>query len=113
VLSPTVRQHPHEPVFTVPAALLLEYLAAMAQGLTDEPDPFAEAVSLNKIHAMEYLTTDHGRGLNATTALGYRRHRDGTVEFFHERDPDHGWDPLPAAEYGWGADRERSNPPTA
>ncbi len=80
------RMFRHEPVFTVPTDLLAEYLLAMSERCRDQPDPLREALSLTKIHAMEYLTTDHGAGFNATTALGFRRTGRGDVEFFVEQD---------------------------
>ncbi|SDH55761.1 hypothetical protein SAMN05192558_111110 [Actinokineospora alba] len=72
----------YEPVLTLPAELLAEYLDKMS-----EQYGMPEALSLTKIHAVEYLTTDHGEGLNATTALGFRRTKSGEVEFFLDQDP--------------------------
>lgn len=72
----------YQPVFTLPADLLAEYLRKMS-----EHYGMPEALSLTKIHAAEYLTTDHGEGLNATTALGFRRTKSGEVEFFLDQDP--------------------------
>jgi hypothetical protein len=86
VVGRTRRAFYYEPVFTLPVALLSEYLNAMSEDYRDQPDPLREALSLTKIHAMEYLTTDHGDGLNATTALGFRRTENGDVEFFLEQD---------------------------
>lgn len=72
----------HQSVFTVPPDLIAGYLVEMSKRFADEPDPMCEALALTKIHAMEYLTTDHGNGLNATTALGFRRNTRGQVEFY-------------------------------
>lgn len=93
----------YEPVFTLPADLLSEYLVTMSERYRDQPDPVLEALSLTQIHAMEYLTTDHGDGLNATRALGFRRTARGDVEFFVDQDvPDVGR-PEPSADLEWGA----------
>jgi hypothetical protein len=86
VAGRTERVFLHEPVFSLPVDLLSEYLHTMSEEYRDQPDPLREALSLTKIHAAEYLTTDHGDGLNGTTALGFRRTGDGGVEFFHELD---------------------------
>jgi hypothetical protein len=80
----------YEPVLTVAEDLLEEYLRDYSQDLRDHPDPMAEALSMTKIHMAEHLTTDHGDGLNATVALGFRRLRRGQVEFFLEQDPQRG-----------------------
>jgi hypothetical protein len=85
VVGRTRRAFLYEPVFTLPSDLLSEYLIAMSERYRDQPDPLREALSLTKIHAMEYLTTDHGDGLNATVALGFRRTERGDVEFFLEQ----------------------------
>ncbi|WP_219413096.1 hypothetical protein [Pseudonocardia nigra] len=93
VVDPSRRAFLHgEPVFTLPADLLSEYLVEMSERYRDQPDPLGEALSLTRIHAMEYLTTDHGDGLNATMALGFRRTTRGDVEFFVEQD-------IPSAEF--------------
>lgn len=97
------RSAPH---FTVPPDLLDEYLRTMSKRYGDQPDPFREALSLTKIHAMEYLTTDHGGGRNATTALGFRRARSGEVEFFVEQgEPDYGPPPGNGETWEWRAAR--------
>ena len=76
----------YSPVFTLPADLLSEYLHQCGREFPNHPDPLGEAVSMTQIHAAEYLGTDHGDGLNATVALGFRRTRAGKVEFFLDQD---------------------------
>jgi hypothetical protein len=51
---------------------------------------------------MEYLTTDHGNGMNATRSLGFRRTAQGDVEFFVEQDvpPFEPSDSSPDLEWG-------------
>ncbi|MFC0437452.1 hypothetical protein [Kutzneria buriramensis] len=80
----------YEPVLTVAEDLLEEYLRDYSQDLLDHPDPMADALSMTEIHMAEYLGTDHGDGLNATVALGFRRVRRGKVEFFLEQAPQWG-----------------------
>lgn len=95
----------HRPVFTLPADLLAEYLQKMSEKYADQQDPLLEALSLTRIHAMEYLTTDHGGGLNATTALGFRRTDRGDVEFFVDQDrPKPGTPAGSGDELTWVAD---------
>jgi hypothetical protein len=78
--------YPLHPVLTIPEDLFQEYLEEQARHLNDEPDPFAEALSLAMINVMEELDTDHGDGLNYTRALGYRRDRSGKVRFFVDQE---------------------------
>ncbi|MGQ0572822.1 MAG: hypothetical protein ACT4RN_01315 [Pseudonocardia sp.] len=95
-----------EPVFTVPADLLQEYLQRMSASYRDRPDPLGEALSLTRMHATEYLTTDHGGGCNATTSLGFRRTRRGDVEFYVEQEEPDGSAPPPGGEVlEWTAHR--------
>jgi hypothetical protein len=75
----------HAPIFSLSAALLDEYLGQLAETLSGREDPRREALSLTKVHAQEYLATDHGGGANATTSLGFRREPSGSVEFFVEQ----------------------------
>lgn len=70
----------HRVVLRIPPDLLHAYL--MQEG----PAGYAEALSMVKLHAEEYLGTDHGDGVNATTALGFRRAASGRVEFFWDVD---------------------------
>jgi hypothetical protein len=92
------------PVLTVPPALFREYLEAMSRTLEGQPDPFAEALSLTRIHLMEELGTDHGDGRNYVRALGYRRRRDGSVEFYVDKEiPDRGQPPPPSPDLTWQA----------
>jgi hypothetical protein len=65
--------------------LFQEYLQDMSRRMSDEQNPFDEALSLTRIHLVEELATDHGDGLNYVRALGYRRKR-GKVEFFVEQE---------------------------
>lgn len=93
----------YQPVFTLPADLLSEYLRTMSRSYLDQPDPLREALSLTQIHAVEYLTTDHGNGRNATRALGFRRTARGDVEFFVDQDVPGVEQPEPSGDLGWGA----------
>jgi hypothetical protein len=92
------------PVFTLPADLLAEYLQDMSTRCQDQPDPLGEALSLTQIHVVEYLTTDHGDGLNATTALGFRRTSRGDVEFFLEQDVPPLGQVAPSPDLRWEAE---------
>ncbi|MGI9003236.1 MAG: hypothetical protein ACR2GH_16530 [Pseudonocardia sp.] len=76
----------HVPVLTIPLELLDEYLSAASRMYDDRPDPALEALSMAVMHVGESLTSDHGDGMNATTALGFRRADDGSVEFYVHED---------------------------
>jgi hypothetical protein len=96
----------HRPVFVLPGDLLWEYLRDMSDSYRDEPDPLGEALSMTGIHAVEFLTTDHGDGRNALRALGFRRDPTGRVEFFEEKDlPERPHLSGPPGDLGWRAER--------
>jgi hypothetical protein len=103
---------PLTPTLVIPPGLFREYLEDMSDRMSDERDPFGEAMSLTRIHLVEELSTDHGDGLNYVRALGYRRRR-GKVEFFvdqeipqqgrrHPSSPDLEWQAYPPAPDGRG-----------
>jgi hypothetical protein len=101
VVDRTRRSFLYEPIFTLPVDLLSEYLSKMSERYLNQPDPLLEALSLTQIHAMEYLTTDHGGGLNATRALGFRRTPRGDIEFFVDQDVPHVERPEPSSDLRW------------
>jgi hypothetical protein len=76
---------PLTPTLTIPPAVFQEYLQDMSERMSDEQNPFDEALSLTRIHLVEELATDHGDGLNYVRALGYRRER-GKVKFFVDQE---------------------------
>ncbi|WP_300019250.1 hypothetical protein [Pseudonocardia sp.] len=88
----------HRPVLTLPPAELEEFVRQLG-----EPD-HTSGVEMAALHVVETLTTDHGDGRNATTAVGFRFVPGGRVEFYADVDrPDL---PPPGSELlGWGADR--------
>jgi hypothetical protein len=88
---------PLTPVLTIPPAVFHEYLQDMSERMTDEQNPFDEALSLTRIHLVEELATDHGDGLNYVRALGYRRKR-GKAEFFVDQEIPHPGSRHPSAE---------------
>ena len=103
---------PLTPTLVIPPGLFREYLEGMGAQMSDEQDPFGEALSLTKVHLVEELATDHGDGLNYVRALGYRRKR-GKVEFFVDQDipqqggrhpssPDLEWQAYPPVPDGRG-----------
>jgi hypothetical protein len=95
----------HRPVLDLPADLLWDYLVEMSASCRHASDPLREALSLTKIHTLEYLTTDHGDGRNAVRALGFRRSRRGGVEFFVDKDaPEPPRGRAPQDELEWVAD---------
>jgi hypothetical protein len=83
--------------------LFQEYLQDMSRRMSDEQNPFDEALSLTRIHLVEELATDHGDGLNYVRVLGYRRKR-GKVEFFVEQEiPQPGSRTRPPEDLEWHA----------
>ena len=76
----------HDPVVTLPADVLNAYVAVQSRSYGRPPDAVTEALDTAALHVVEALTTDHGEGLNATTAVGFRTGRGGDVEFFVEQD---------------------------
>jgi hypothetical protein len=73
----------------------------MSERYLNQSDPLLEALSLTQIHATEYLTTDHGDGVNATRALGFRRTARGDIEFFVDQDVPHIERPEPSSDLRW------------
>lgn len=71
-----------QPVLTMPAALLVEYV----EQLGDDSYLPLGPLSLTTIHLVEELETDHHGGRNYVRALGFRRSRGDRVELFVEKD---------------------------
>ena len=76
----------HVPVLSLPPDIVNAYLKSQDRPRGPSPDSVTEAVELTAMHVVESLTTDHGDGLNATTAVGFRRGPGGSAEFFVEVD---------------------------
>jgi hypothetical protein len=97
----------HQPVLSLPRALLTAYLAESSAEYPTFDDPYAEALSMTQVLLEEILGTDQGDGVNLTRAAGIRLGRDGRPELFDEQD-----DPVPpepldpdSGPYEWTAER--------
>lgn len=105
VSTPRSMELPLRPVLTISDDLLRGYLDVMSRDIHHEPDAFAEALSLTKIHLVEALSaTADPEGINYLRGLGFRRGRRGDVEFFVEHEtPDGAIPPGPPADLEWRA----------
>ena len=76
----------HEPVLSLPPALLAEYLEQMSRELPDAPDPLAEAVEITTVHLAEELGIYHHGEPVHTRSAGLRRRRDGRLVLLLDQD---------------------------
>lgn len=72
----------HIPVLRLPSDAIDTYLVAQGRGSGRSADGPTDALDMVVLHVVEALTADHGDGLNATTAVGFRYGADGSAEFF-------------------------------